>query len=115
MSKPSSRMHDRTRFPRALLIGLALYSAACSARAQTDPGDIRQSASLQSGPMVGYSDMREVMLWVQTTGPANVQFVYWDTPAPGTRHRTRGEMTRVENAYTTKQVAGGLEPGRGYA
>jgi alkaline phosphatase D len=65
--------------------------------------------------MVGYSDMREVMLWAQLTGPANVQFVYWDTAAPTIRRRTRGETTRAEAAYTTKQIAESLEPGRGYA
>ena len=65
--------------------------------------------------MVGYSDMREVLLWVQTTGPANVQFVYWDTAAPTIRRRTRSETTRAEDAYTTKQIADSLEPGRGYA
>ena len=31
---------------------------------------------LQSGPMVGYADMQEVLLWAQTTEPAEVQFTY---------------------------------------
>ena len=36
-----------------------------------------QQSLLQSGPMLGYSEMREVMLWVQTKEAAEVQFVYW--------------------------------------
>lgn len=33
-----------------------------------------QENFLQSGPMVGYSTMKEVLLWVQTNKPANVHF-----------------------------------------
>ncbi len=34
-------------------------------------------AQIQSGPMVGYSEMREVLLWVQTKQAAKVKFMYW--------------------------------------
>jgi alkaline phosphatase D len=73
------------------------------------------TAGLQAGPMVGYSEMREVLLWAQTTAAANVHFVYWDTAAPAVRRRTAGETTRAEDAFTTRQVASLLEPARGYA
>jgi len=33
---------------------------------------------LKSGPMVGYSTMREVCIWVQTTSQAKVKFEYWN-------------------------------------
>jgi alkaline phosphatase D len=42
-----------------------------------------QEKLLKAGPMVGYSEMREVALWVQTTGPAKVRFAYWDREKPG--------------------------------
>ena len=42
----------------------------------------RAQSPLQSGPMVGYSDMREVMLWAQTKQPANVQIRYWEQGRP---------------------------------
>lgn len=73
------------------------------------------AVTIQSGPMVGYSEMREVMLWAQTTGPAHVEFVYWDAAAPHATHRTRGEHTTVETAYTTRQTAENLQPGQHYA
>jgi alkaline phosphatase D len=65
--------------------------------------------------MVGYSEMREVALWAQTTGPAGVHFVYWDTAAPGTRYSTQSRTTTVQEGFTTRQLASQLEPGRGYA
>ena len=37
-----------------------------------------QENLLQSGPMLGYSTMREVAIWVQTTDEAQVYFEYWD-------------------------------------
>jgi alkaline phosphatase D len=40
------------------------------------------NAQIQSGPMVGYSEMKEVMLWVQTQKPSKVKFVYWDKENP---------------------------------
>ncbi|HJR63849.1 MAG TPA: hypothetical protein VJ803_09095, partial [Gemmatimonadaceae bacterium] len=47
-----------------------------------------QARLLQSGPMVGYSEMKEVLLWVQTRAAARVSFTYWDTAAPNRRYRT---------------------------
>lgn len=74
-----------------------------------------ESASLlQSGPMVGYAEAREVMLWVQTRGPARVQFRYWETSAPAVSWLTLPVETRHEEAYTAKCVADQVEPGRAY-
>ncbi|MBF4983273.1 alkaline phosphatase family protein, partial [Nonlabens mediterrranea] len=36
-----------------------------------------QDSLLQSGPMVGYSDYREALIWVQTKEPANVKIGYF--------------------------------------
>ena len=38
---------------------------------------IAQKNLLQSGPMVGYSDFREALIWVQTTKPAEVKIGYF--------------------------------------
>lgn len=93
-----------------------LALAGCvPAQLRTQAPSAAPSVTLQAGPMLGYSEMREVLLWAQTTGPAQVHFVYWDTAAPGVLHRTRGEMTGEEAGFTTRQVAAGLEPGRRYA
>lgn len=72
-----------------------------------------EQSLLQSGPMVGYADYREVALWVQTTEAARVFIEYWDT-ATGKRYRTEEVMTRKENGYIAHLNAYPLEPGRVY-
>ena len=41
------------------------------------PIGIAQHELLQSGPMLGYSGFREVMIWVQTTDQASVKVGYF--------------------------------------
>ena len=36
--------------------------------------NIHVNAQIKNGPMVGYSEMKEVMLWVQTEKAAKVKF-----------------------------------------
>ena len=36
----------------------------------------QESSILQSGPMIGYADMQEVMIWVQTNKNAEVYVEY---------------------------------------
>ncbi|MCS7019883.1 MAG: alkaline phosphatase D family protein [Cytophagales bacterium] len=75
-----------------------------------------QNASLlKSGPMVGYSSMSEVALWVQTTAPATVYFEYWDKNAPQNRYRTESYTTKKSEAYTAKLIADQLQHGKKYA
>ncbi|HJU65316.1 MAG TPA: alkaline phosphatase D family protein [Gemmatimonadaceae bacterium] len=76
---------------------------------------LAQARLLQSGPMVGYSEMKEVLLWVQTNAAARVSFAYWDTAAPGRRYRTTEVATAARSAYTAKIVADSVQPGRRYA
>lgn len=72
-------------------------------------------AQLQSGPMLGYAEMREVLLWVQTTQPAVVQFVYWDQEEPNVRYRTEEVQTLEHTAFTARCLANQVEPGKEYA
>lgn len=69
---------------------------------------------LQSGPMVGYSTMREVCLWVQTKSSANVKFVYWNSNDIKKRFLTKEVLTKEEDAFTAKLIADKLEPGQKY-
>ncbi|MEO6066552.1 MAG: alkaline phosphatase D family protein [Gemmatimonadota bacterium] len=75
------------------------------------------AVTLQSGPMVGASEMREVKLWAQTTAAARVRIVYWDSATPGVRRTTAEVVTRRDSAYVAHLVADQVEPGRiyGYA
>jgi len=71
-------------------------------------------AQLQSGPMVGYSDMREVLLWAQTSQPAKVKFVYWDQAQPAKRFSTEEVATQKQTAFTARLVADQVLPGKKY-
>jgi len=73
-----------------------------------------QESLLQSGPMVGYSTMKEVLLWVQTTKEAQVYFEYWDEKAPTIIHRTEEVVTSKDDAYVARLLADELEPGIQY-
>jgi len=68
-----------------------------------------QESLLQSGPMVGYGQMTEVMLWVQTTEPASVQFRYWDIQHPGTISLSKTLSTSEANVAHV--LIDGLLPG----
>ena len=43
------------------------------------------TAGLQSGPMIGYVDMFEALVWVQTKGNATVHIEYWEQDKPPRR------------------------------
>lgn len=72
-----------------------------------------QGELLQSGPMLGYNEMREVLLWVQTQSAAEVQFAYWEAGREQEKRYTKTVTTAPEGAYTAKGIAV-VEPGRQY-
>ncbi len=70
------------------------------------PGQIlAQSDLLASGPMVGYSTMKEVALWVQTTESAQVKIQYWAIDSPEETHWTEEVTTQSDAAYSTHLIA----------
>lgn len=73
-----------------------------------------QQCYLQSGPMVGYVDMKEALLWVQTTAAAEVQFAYWEEGKEGTLFLTEKVHTQKADAFTAKIVADKVLPGKKY-
>lgn len=68
---------------------------------------------LQSGPMVGYSTMKEVMVWVQTTMKARVYIEYFDTADSTMVMRSDSYVTDKEHAFVARIVIP-VEPGRKY-
>ncbi len=70
---------------------------------------------LQSGPMVGYSTMKEALLWVQTNKPATVHFEYWNCLEPNTIYKTLQVTTSKDSAFIARLLADQLEPGNQYA
>ena len=64
--------------------------------------------------MLGYADMREAMIWVQTTREAEVFIRYADQESPEIYHRTNIVKTTKEEAFTARLIADEVEPGRTY-
>ncbi|MFQ5640829.1 MAG: alkaline phosphatase D family protein [bacterium] len=73
-----------------------------------------QKSYLQSGPMVGYGDMREVLLWVQTKKSAKVKIEYFDRNEPQKRSATAELETTKATAFTAKLIADRVQPGKHY-
>jgi alkaline phosphatase D len=76
---------------------------------------LAQGDLLQSGPMVGYSEMKEVMLWVQTRFEARVFIQYTDQQEPAKKYRTQEVVTRQEKGYTAHLLADQVQPGKKYS
>lgn len=70
---------------------------------------------LQSGPMLGYAEMKEVMLWAQTTQAAKVQIQYWEIENPKIVHKTQVVQTQKESGFTAHLLADEVEPTKQYA
>ncbi|MEM9362489.1 MAG: alkaline phosphatase D family protein [Bacteroidota bacterium] len=70
---------------------------------------------VQSGPMVGYSTMREALLWVQTTTAAEVHFEYFDKENPNERLKTDKYTTQSKDGFVAKLVANQILPGKNYS
>ena len=75
---------------------------------------IAQKSLLQSGPMLGYTDMMETMIWVQTTQSALVQIEYWEKDTTLKSKFTDPYTTKKEEGYTAHLVADQVEPGKVY-
>ena len=71
-----------------------------------------QKELLQSGPMLGYCEQREVMIWAQTKTSALVKAEYTDED--GLTLTTNEVKTSRGTAFTAKLIADGVQPGRHY-
>ncbi len=93
---------------RIVILATLLLTTCFLAKAQYE------AQVLRSGPMLGYAEMKEVLLWVQTIQPAVVQFQYWDNEEPDIRYRTNAAQTDYPTALTAKIILDRVEPGRDY-
>ncbi|MEO6037111.1 MAG: alkaline phosphatase D family protein [Saprospiraceae bacterium] len=98
-----------------LFLALGLVTA-CAPKpvVSATPAGLRGNAALQSGPMLGYVDMFEALLWVQTKGPAEVSITYWDLEHADLPYHTASLRTAADNGFTAKLIADQLQPGKGY-
>lgn len=72
------------------------------------------SASLRSGPMLGYSEMTETVIWLQTRNAAKVFLKYWKAGEPKTVKNTKVIQTSEENDHIARFVISGLDFGTHY-
>lgn len=70
---------------------------------------------LQSGPMVAYSTMKEVKVFVQATKTSILHLEYWDKKDPQVRFKTNRLPALKDNAYSVHLIADQLEPGITYS
>ena len=94
--------------PRRIALSLLLLLPVIAA------AQARVPVTLRSGPMIGATDMREVTLWAQTTGPARVRVIYWDSLTPRVRLATADAVTRRDSANVARLVADQVEAGHVY-
>ena len=60
---------------------------------------------INSGPMVGYSTMQEVLLWIQTSESAKVHFEYFEITNPRNRFKTDEKITAKKMGFVAKLIA----------
>lgn len=69
---------------------------------------------LKSGPMVGYSEMKEAIIWLQTEKEASVFVEYYNAEEKATVLRSESYVTKKENAFTCHILLDQLQPGKKY-
>ncbi|MEM9835117.1 MAG: alkaline phosphatase D family protein [Bacteroidota bacterium] len=73
-----------------------------------------QKSLLQSGPMLGYAEMREVLIWVQTKETAEVKIGYTELGSGKGPLFTDTYATLKSEGYTAKLIADQVQPGKTY-
>ncbi len=109
MSQPrSTAMNQTSPYPTIILfLALVLQLAAAIP-------SYSQHANLESGPMVGYVEMQEVMIWLQTKSPADVLIEYWEDAQNATKYRTDVFKTSQKGFLIAKIALTNLQPSTTY-
>lgn len=69
---------------------------------------------LKSGPMVGYSEMKEAMIWLQTEKESSVFIEYYSIDEKATVLRSESYPTKKDNGFTCHVLLDQLKPGKKY-
>ncbi|MCF8260962.1 MAG: alkaline phosphatase family protein [Melioribacteraceae bacterium] len=73
-----------------------------------------QKSLIQSGPMVGYSQMMESVVWIQTNESADVKMNYWLKGDSSLKMNSELITTKKQTAFTAKLLADDVKPGNTY-
>lgn len=64
--------------------------------------------------MPGYSEMREVAIWLQTAGPAKAQIRFWDAKKPQQKRNSEELFSKKGDGYTLTFTIDSLQAGKEY-
>ncbi|HJQ68843.1 MAG TPA: alkaline phosphatase D family protein [Blastocatellia bacterium] len=92
-----------------LLLMLASSSFVTAQQTQPDP-----ARWLRSGPMLGYSEMTETVVWLQTRKPARVQLRFWKQGQPATARLSDAVDTNAAADHIARIKISTLEFGAKY-
>ena len=73
-----------------------------------------QKSILQSGPMVGYCEMTEAVIWLQTIKNATIKVEYSTTDNPSKVFHSENYTSSKEIGYTYHIILDQLQPGKKY-
>lgn len=73
-----------------------------------------QNNAIQSGPMVGYCEMKEALIWLQTKEKASVRVEYFTLDNPKEIFSSEKYTSDKENGFTYHVVLDKLQPGKKY-
>lgn len=73
-----------------------------------------QKSILQSGPMVGYCEIKEAVIWLQTNKNATIKVEYSTTDNPSKVFHSENYTSSKEIGYTYHIILDQLQPGKKY-
>src|SRR5262245_35468698 len=94
----------------ALLVTL-IFTGTLAAQHLVIPKD----QILQSGPLNGYADMGESIVWIQNKEDTEMSMRYWPVSDSTTVYTSNAVQTSKEKAFTAKLIADEVMPGTTYA
>jgi alkaline phosphatase D len=92
-----------------LLILLTVFVPVFGQKTAPNPNRL-----LRSGPMLGYSEMTETVVWLQTKSPAGVYLKYWKRGDPKSSKTTKIVQTNEENDHLARFKISNLAFGTHY-
>ncbi|XDD50172.1 alkaline phosphatase [Leptospira sp. WS92.C1] len=73
-----------------------------------------ESANLVSGPIVGYSTLKEAMIWIQTDRKSSAILEYSEILNPQRTFYSEEIQTKSQTGFIAKLIAAKIEPGKKY-
>ncbi|EMF71993.1 hypothetical protein LEP1GSC148_2869 [Leptospira interrogans serovar Canicola str. LT1962] len=73
-----------------------------------------ESAKIVSGPILGYSTLKEVLVWVQTDQKSNVKLEYSEIGNSKNKFFSEEIQTKSKQGFIAKLIANQVEPGKKY-